>query len=210
MLGPHIMTERAATAGDRPGSVLEEQLAVLRQRPEVVGDERLELVDDLRAASAWAGMTSLAKAFASAWTVPASCASCWACPSASMASTSESARPVILTQMRVDALRRRGRRELTEVAGDGRQDHRRGDVDRGVRLDVDDLDVALPVDLDARGELALGQHAEAREQRLGGLGRQRRQGVDGRLVVRQPAAGGLGVPLLGVVVALEQDLLVGP
>ena len=28
-------------------SVLEEQLAVLRQRPEVVGDERLELVGDL-------------------------------------------------------------------------------------------------------------------------------------------------------------------
>src|SRR4051812_34468864 len=56
MLGRHIMTERAASASDRgdrgspeksPGSVLEQKLAVFRQRPQVVRDERLELVDDL-------------------------------------------------------------------------------------------------------------------------------------------------------------------
>ena len=76
------------------------------------------------------------------------------------------------------------------------------------RLDVRDLDVALPVDLDARRELALGQDAELREQLLGLGRRQRRQRVDGRPVVRQAAARGLGMPLLGVAVALEQDLLV--
>ena len=55
----------------------------------------------------------------------------------------------------------RGRRaELAEIAGHGRQDHRRGDVRSAVRLDVLDLDIALPADLDARGELALAQDAE--------------------------------------------------
>ena len=101
-------------------------------------------------------------------------------------------------------------RELAEVAGGGRQDHRRGDVEGAVRLDVLDLDVALPVDLDARRELALGQDAELGEQLLGLRGRQRRQRVDRGAVVGQAAAGRLGMPLLGVVVALEEDLLVGP
>ena len=159
--------------------------------------------------ASWAGMTVVANAFASAWTEPASWASCWACSSASIASTSESARPETCSQIALMPARRRRRGELAEVPGDGRQDHRRGDVDGAVRLDVLDLDVALPVDLDARRELALGQHAEAREERLRLLGGQRRQRVDRRPVVRQPAAGGLGVPLLGVAVALEQDLLVG-
>ena len=36
-----------ATGPTRERSVLEEQLPVLRQRPQVVGDDRLELVDDL-------------------------------------------------------------------------------------------------------------------------------------------------------------------
>ena len=157
---------------------------------------------------AWAGMTSVAKAFASAWTEPASWASCWACSSAVDRVDQRVGQAGDLLADGVDALRRRRRGELAEVPGDGRQDHRRGDVDGAVRLDVDDLDVALPVDLDARGELALGQHAEAREELLGLLGRQRRQGVDRGPVVRQAALGGLGVPFLGVAVALEQDLLV--
>ena len=38
------MVRRACGAGR--SSVLEEQLPILRQRPEIVGDERLELVDD--------------------------------------------------------------------------------------------------------------------------------------------------------------------
>ena len=47
--GPSAGLRRRAAGGqsEMVASVLEEQLAVLRQRPEVVGDERLELVDDL-------------------------------------------------------------------------------------------------------------------------------------------------------------------
>ena len=40
-------SSRRCDAGRRRISVLEEQLPVLRQRPEVVGDQRLELVGDL-------------------------------------------------------------------------------------------------------------------------------------------------------------------
>ena len=89
----------------------------------------------------------------------------------------------------VDALGRGCLVEFAEVPGGRRQDHRRGDVRRTACLDVDDLDVALPVDFDTRGELALGQHAEAREELLGSLGGQRRQRIDRRLVVGQAALG---------------------
>ena len=46
---PDRASTQSSASGPAAGgsSVLEEQLAVLRQRPEVVGDERLELVDDL-------------------------------------------------------------------------------------------------------------------------------------------------------------------
>ena len=47
------------------------------------------------------------------------------------------------------------------------------------------------------------------EELLGLGGRKGREGVDGALVVRQSALLSLGVPFLGVVVAFEQDLLVG-
>ena len=48
-----------------------------------------------------------------------------------------------------------GTRELAEVLDRGRHDHGLGDLGGGIRLDVLDLDVALPVDLDARGEFTL-------------------------------------------------------
>ena len=105
-------------------------------------------------------------------------------------------------------LERARRAEPAEVRDRGREDHRLGDVEGRARLDVADLDVALPVDVRAGRELALGQDAEPGEQLLRLLRRQARQRVDRRPVVRQPALRGLGVPLLGVAVALEQDLLV--
>ena len=82
------------------------------------------------------------------------------------------------------------------------------DVERALRLDVRDLDVALPVDVGAGRELALGEHPEVANSALALSVGERRQGVDGRPVVGQTPARGLGMPLLGVVVALEQDLLV--
>ena len=55
--------------------------------------------------------------------------------------------------------------QLAEVAHRRGQDHRPRDVERRTGLDVADLDVALPADVDARRELALGQHAERGEDR---------------------------------------------
>ena len=69
--------------------------------------------------------------------------------------------PATLSATARDALGPRRAGELAQVAHGRRQDHRPGHVQGAVRLDVLDLDVALPVDLDPGGELALGEDAEA-------------------------------------------------
>ena len=70
-------------------------------------------------------MTVVANAFASAWTDPASWAWCWACSSASMPSTSESARPETFSQIVLMPRDDGAAASSAEVPGDGRQDHRR-------------------------------------------------------------------------------------
>ena len=97
--------------------------------------------------------------------------------------------------------------DLGLVAQRGRQDHPLGDLDRQLRLDVDRLAVALDEDLVPRMKLALVEDAVLREQ-LDRLGRdQVGKAVDRGPAVGQPAALGLGVPGLAVVVAVEDDVL---
>ena len=79
------------------------------------------------------------------------------------------------------------------------------DLGRELRLDDHGLDVLLEVDLVAAVELARREHAVLVEQRDGLRLLQHRQRVDRRLVVRQAALLGLGVPLLRVAVAVEDD-----
>src|SRR3954454_24665962 len=160
------MTERTTGRVTRPAPpprlVLEQQLSVFRQWPQVVGDDRLELVDDVAQGGLRrddgrgerAGFVMDRSRFVRVVLRITQRVD------RVDARVSESGH---LDADRVDALRRWCAGELTEIPRDGGQDHRRGDVDGRARLDVDDLDVALPVDLDARGELALGQDAEARE-----------------------------------------------
>ena len=80
---------------------------------------------------------------------------------------------------------------------------------RRLRLDVGADDVLLEPDLVARLELALGEHVVLAERGDGRGGEHLGQRVGRRAQVLQPAPLGLGVPLLVVVVAAEQDLLVG-
>ena len=102
--------------------------------------------------------------------------------------------------------------EQQQVAGGGGQDHRRGDVRGRLGLGVHRDDVLLEHDVVARVQLALVEHAVVAEGGDGLVGDQLRQGVGRRAQVEQLALRGLLVPRLGVVVAAEDDrrgLLVG-
>ena len=80
---------------------------------------------------------------------------------------------------------------------------------RRLGLDVGPERVLLDPDLVAGLELALGEHVVVLEGRDGLVGEHLGQRVGRGPQVLQPALLGLGVPLLGVVVAAEADLLVG-
>ncbi len=159
----------------------------------------------------WAGITFSTNALASSWTDVASWASCWACSRSAIAAPSRSVSSATLAHSRFGGARDRPDRvQLREVAHRCGHDHRPGDVERRAGLDAPDLDVALPRDVDARRELAVRQHAQPREDLLGLRRVERRQRVNRCLVVGQTAPLRLGVPFVGVVVALEEDLLVAP
>ena len=80
--------------------------------------------------------------------------------------------------------------------------------DHQLRLDVDRLDVLLVVDLAAGVQLALVQDLVLLERRDDVRLEQLGEGVDRRLVVEQAAARRLLLPLLRVVVPVEDDPLV--
>ena len=88
-----------------------------------------------------------------------------------------------------------------------RQQLRARDRRGRLRLDVDLHRVLLGEHLEAGLELALVEHAEAVEDLLRLLSEQLGQRVRRRAQVEQAALLGLDVPLLGVVVAVEDDLL---
>ena len=102
-----------------------------------------------------------------------------------------------------------GRLERGEPLDRRREQHRPGDRRGRLALDVDRRRVLLEVDLVAGLELALGEHLVPREHLDGARLDQPRQRVRRLAQVGQAARLGLGVPLLGVVVAVEDDPLVG-
>ena len=97
-----------------------------------------------------------------------------------------------------------------QVAHRRRQEHRPRDRRRRLGLDVELDRVLLDEDLVARLELALGEHvvvARTPSTVCSSISHGSASGVVRRFV--QPALLGLRVPLLGVVVAVEDDPLVG-
>jgi hypothetical protein len=90
-----------------------------------------------------------------------------------------------------------------------RQQHRARDRGRRLSLDVELRDVLLGEHLVPRIELPLGEDAVVGEQGDRLVADQIGESVGGGPQVEQPAGFGLGVPLLGVVVAAEDDPLVG-
>ena len=89
-----------------------------------------------------------------------------------------------------------------------RQDLAPGHRDHGLGLDGELLDVLLDRDVDPRLVLGLAQHAVLLEQIHVLLGPEHAEGLDRVLQVGQPAPLRLRVPLLRVVVAVEDDPLV--
>ena len=105
--------------------------------------------------------------------------------------------------------RRRVVGELTLVPQRGGQDDRLGDLERGLGLDVDAERVLLEVHVVAAAQLAVGEHAVLGEQLLDRLGLHLGERVDRGAQIGQATCGGLGLPLLGIAVAVEDDRTVG-
>ena len=103
-----------------------------------------------------------------------------------------------------------GLAQLGQVAHGRRQEHRARDRRRGLGLDVELRHVLLDEDLVAGLELALATARRTLEHQVDRLLRRRATAARPASMRRlqQPALLGLGVPLLGVVVAAEDDLLV--
>src|SRR3954469_9987527 len=140
-------------SGSIASGLLDEQhLAVLRQRPEVVGDEALEPVGDL-ADGVHGGDHAVAHVLRVRET---------ALGTVVVVGLLEVEQGLVqLPDQRLDLLgQARDARglQLGHVAGGGRQDHRARDRRGGLGLDVQLRRVLLDEDLEARLELALGEH----------------------------------------------------
>ena len=95
-----------------------------------------------------------------------------------------------------------------QVAQRRRQDHRLGDREGGLRLDVGPQRVLLDPDLVAGLQLALGEHVVVLEGGDRLVGQHLGQRVGRGAQVLQPPLLGFRVPVLVVVVAAEADLFV--
>ena len=97
--------------------------------------------------------------------------------------------------------------DLLLVPQRGGQDHRLGHHQRGLGFDVHRLDVILGQDVEPAVQFLLGVDLVLGEQLDGVLAGDDREDIDGVLEVGQAALFGFGVPFLGVIVAVEEDLL---